>query len=86
MDVARAIKVAFDDIKDSEYKFRDKCIDDVDKYEKVELSLLLCNDKFIQKLNKEWRNEDRATDVLSMSQHVPELNMPTVRHIFDVLR
>nr|CAD1843183.1 unnamed protein product [Ananas comosus var. bracteatus] len=41
MDVARAIKVAFDDIKDSEYKFRDKCIDDVDKYEKVELSLLL---------------------------------------------
>ncbi|OAY84385.1 Endoribonuclease YbeY, partial [Ananas comosus] len=78
MDVARAIKVAFDDIKDSEYKFRDKCIDDVDKYEKVELSLLLCNDKFIRKLNKEWRDEDRATDVLSMSQHVPELNMPTL--------
>ncbi|OAY63226.1 putative protein phosphatase 2C 30, partial [Ananas comosus] len=26
----------------------------------------------------EWRDEDRATDVLSMSQHVPELNMPTL--------
>ncbi|XP_072958883.1 endoribonuclease YBEY, chloroplastic-like isoform X2 [Typha angustifolia] len=76
MDVAKAMKVAFDDLKDSDYKTRDNSIKDDDKFEKVELSLLLCNDDFIRKLNKDWRDEDHPTDVLSMSQHVPELDLP----------
>ncbi|KAK1285107.1 hypothetical protein QJS10_CPB20g00575 [Acorus calamus] len=37
---------------------------------------MLCNDDFIRKLNKDWREEDHATDVLSMSQHIPELDIP----------
>ncbi|KAJ0940163.1 putative sugar-phosphatase [Helianthus annuus] len=76
LNVPMAMKLAFDDLKDSDYKTRDPAIDDVGQYENVELSLLLCNDDFIRQLNKDWRNADYATDVLSMSQHVPELNLP----------
>ncbi|KAG6525219.1 hypothetical protein ZIOFF_015173 [Zingiber officinale] len=50
-------------------------MDDIDKYDKVELSVLLCDDNFIRKINKEWRDVDQATDVLSMSQHIPELDL-----------
>lgn len=77
-----AMKVAFDGLKDSQYKTRDPAIDDVGCFENVELSVLLCNDEFICKLNKDWRGEDHATDVLSMSQHIPELKLPIVRTIY----
>ncbi|XP_076954074.1 endoribonuclease YBEY, chloroplastic-like [Bidens hawaiensis] len=70
------MKLAFDGLKDSDFKTRDPAIDDVGQYESVELSILLCNDNFIRELNKDWRNSDYATDVLSMSQHVPELKLP----------
>lgn len=73
------MKLALDRLKDSEYKTRDSGVNNVDRFENVELSMLLCNDDFICKLNKEWRDEDHATDVLSMSQHIPELKLPTVR-------
>lgn len=73
-----AMKIAFDGLKDSEYKTRDTCIDDVGRFDKVELSVLLCNDDFIRKLNEEWRDEDHATDVLSMSQHIPGIDLPIV--------
>ena len=36
--------------------------------EKVEVSLLLTNDERIHKLNKDYRDMDRPTDVLSFSQ------------------
>ena len=81
LDVPMAMNVAFDNIGASEYKSREASINDVNKYEKIELSVLLCNDDFIQKLNKDWRDEDHATDVLSMSQHIPELDLPMVRNI-----
>lgn len=70
------MKLAFDSLKDSTYKTRDTAIEDVGGFESIELSILFCNDEFIRKLNKEWRDEDHATDVLSMSQHVPELKLP----------
>ncbi|KAJ4708127.1 haloacid dehalogenase-like hydrolase family protein [Melia azedarach] len=70
------MKLAFDGLKDSTYKTRDTAIEDVGGCGSIELSVLLCNDEFIRKLNKEWRDEDHATDVLSMSQHVPELKLP----------
>ncbi|KAJ4957639.1 hypothetical protein NE237_024750 [Protea cynaroides] len=76
LNVPMAMKLAFDGLKDSDYKTRDTTIDDVGGFETVELSVLLCNDELIQKLNKDWRDEDHATDVLSMSQHIPELNLP----------
>lgn len=79
LNVPMAMKIALDGLKDSEYKTRDTSINDVGKYEKIEVSLLLCNDNFISKLNKEWRGEDCATDVLSMPQHIPELDIPIVR-------
>ncbi|CAA7410392.1 unnamed protein product [Spirodela intermedia] len=75
LNVAMAMKVAFG-LLDSDYKTRDTSIDDLGRFEKIEASVLLCNDDFIQKLNKEWRDEDKATDVLSMSQHIPELDLP----------
>ncbi|XP_042488025.1 endoribonuclease YBEY, chloroplastic-like [Macadamia integrifolia] len=76
LNVPMAMKLAFDGLKDSEYKTRDTTIDDVGGFDTVELSVLLCNDEFIQKLNKDWRDEDHATDVLSMSQHIAELELP----------
>ncbi|KAG2691909.1 hypothetical protein I3760_08G028000 [Carya illinoinensis] len=76
LNVPMAMKLAFDGLKDSAYKTRDAAISDVGGFENVELSLLLCNDEFICKLNKEWRDEDHPTDVLSMSQHAPELKLP----------
>ncbi|KAF3333386.1 Endoribonuclease YbeY [Carex littledalei] len=75
-DVPDAMKVAFAGLKERKYKTRDKSIKDVNKYDNVELSLLLCDDAFIRKLNKDWRDEDSVTDVLSMSQHIPGLNIP----------
>ena len=78
------MKSAFDGLKDSEYKTRDTAIEDIGGFGSIELSILLCNDEFIRKLNKEWRDEDHATDVLSMSQHVPELTLPIVRSLLSI--
>ncbi|PIA56221.1 hypothetical protein AQUCO_00700519v1 [Aquilegia coerulea] len=78
LNVPMAMKLAFDGLKDSQYKTRDTSIDDVGGFETVELSVLLCNDDFIRKLNKDWRDEDHATDVLSMSQHIPDLELPVL--------
>ncbi|KAJ3686431.1 hypothetical protein LUZ61_015595 [Rhynchospora tenuis] len=75
-DVPDAMKVAFESLKNKEYQTRDKSIKNVNKFQKIELSLLLCDDAFIRKLNKEWRDEDKVTDVLSMSQHIPGLGIP----------
>jgi len=75
-DVGKVVKVAFDNLEGSEYKTRDPSISNLNKYNTVELSLLLCDDNFIRELNKEWREEDHATDVLSMSQHIPGLDIP----------
>lgn len=76
LNAPMAMKLAFDGLKGSGYKTRDTAISDVGGFDSVELSVLLCNDEFIQKLNKEWRDEDHPTDVLSMSQHVPGLKLP----------
>lgn len=81
LNVPMAMKLALDGLKDAKYKTRETDIEDVGGYETVELSVMLCNDDFICKLNKEWRGEDHATDVLSMSQHVPELKLPVVRFV-----
>ncbi|XP_010546533.1 PREDICTED: uncharacterized protein LOC104818595 [Tarenaya hassleriana] len=78
LNVPTAMKLALDRLKDSEYKTRETAIGDVGGFESVELSVMLCNDEFICKLNKEWRDEDHATDVLSMSQHIPELKLPVL--------
>lgn len=82
LNVPMAMKVAFDGLQDSEHKTRDTAIRDVGGFDAVELSVLLSNDAFISKLNKEWRDEDHATDVLSMSQHIPDLKLPIVRIFF----
>ncbi|XP_058189797.1 endoribonuclease YBEY, chloroplastic isoform X2 [Rhododendron vialii] len=76
LNAPMAMKLALGRLKDLKSKTRDLAIDDVGCFESVELSLVLCNDEFIRQLNKEWRDEDHATDVLSMSQHVPELKIP----------
>ncbi|VAH52637.1 unnamed protein product [Triticum turgidum subsp. durum] len=84
-DAGKAMKLAFHNLGNSEYKTRDPCISNVDEYDSVEVSVLLCDDDFIRKLNKEWRDEDRATDVLSMSQHIPGLQIPVVRRPVELV-
>ena len=41
---------------------------DPDFDEEAELSILLCNDPYIQELNGQWRNKSAPTDVLSFPQ------------------
>ena len=38
----------------------------------AELSVLLCDDRFVRALNLQWRGRDRATDVLSFSMREGE--------------
>ncbi|XP_057832987.2 endoribonuclease YBEY, chloroplastic isoform X2 [Cryptomeria japonica] len=79
LNVPMAMKVAFDGIKDSTAKTRDTAIEDVGSFEKVELSVLLCDNDFIRELNKEWRDMDCTTDVISMSQHIPGCQLPVLK-------
>lgn len=76
LNVPMAMKIALDGLKDSNYNTRDTSISDVGKYDKVEVSVLLCNDNFIQNLSKEWRGEDCTADMLAMSQYIPDLDVP----------
>ncbi|CAJ1972320.1 unnamed protein product [Sphenostylis stenocarpa] len=76
LNAPMVMKLALDGLESPRYKTRDTAISSIGGFDSVELSILLCNDEFIRKLNKEWRDEDHATDVLSMSQHIPELKIP----------
>ncbi|XP_020593935.1 uncharacterized protein LOC110034042 isoform X2 [Phalaenopsis equestris] len=78
LDVPMAMALVFSHLDVENFPTRDVSINNIGKFETVEASLLLCNDDFIQKLNKEWRDEDHATDVLSMSQHIPEIDLPVL--------
>lgn len=37
----------------------------------VELGVVLADDAFVRRLNRDWRGQDRATDVLSFPLHAP---------------
>jgi len=50
-----------------------------------ELSILLTDDKKIRKLNKKYRGQDRATDVLSFPQNEEEENKPNYHLMGDVV-
>lgn len=47
------------------------------KIENWELSILLCSDMFMQQLNRQYRNIDAPTDVLSFEQLDGEESLPT---------
>ncbi|TMW81467.1 hypothetical protein EJD97_009419 [Solanum chilense] len=70
-----AMKFAFHNLKDSDHQMRNRTIKALIALEVLNLSVLLCSEEFIHKLNKDWRDEDRPTDVLSMSQNIPELEL-----------
>lgn len=53
-------------------------LEDLEKSETVELDVMLCNDACIQGLNKQWRDKDAPTDVLSFPQDQPPGETPTV--------
>ena len=53
-------------------------------YETQELSVLLTDDRKIRTLNKQYRGQDRATDVLSFSQNEEE-NKPNSHLMGDVV-
>ena len=50
-----------------------------------ELSVLLTDDKKIRELNKKYRGQDRATDVLSFPQNEEEENEPSYHLMGDVV-
>jgi len=51
----------------------------------VELSLVLCSDAFIRDLNRDYREKDTATDVLSFSQREGEGSDPDDPILGDVI-
>ncbi|MCQ2604660.1 MAG: rRNA maturation RNase YbeY [Spirochaetia bacterium] len=51
--------------------------------DKWELSILFCDDQFIHTLNKNYRNKDEATDVLTFAQMDLETEFPTVSDRFN---
>ena len=53
--------------------------------ENQELSVLLTDDKKIRELNKKYRRQDRATDVLSFPQNEGEENKPNSHLMGDVV-
>ena len=53
--------------------------------ENQELSVLLANDRKIRTLNKQYRGQDRATDVLSFSQNEEEENKSNSHLMGDVV-
>lgn len=50
-----------------------------------ELSVVLCDDAFIQPLNRDWRGKDRPTDVLSFAQREGEEADPDDDVLGDVV-
>ncbi|KAJ3670941.1 hypothetical protein LUZ60_008367 [Juncus effusus] len=78
LNAPKAMQIAFEGLKDSVYETREKSITNVGKYEKVEFSIVLCNDECVKKLHNESRGEDRAADVLPISQQVTDLDIPTL--------
>ena len=56
-------------IKNKKFFFKKVCQSFPKKYKftnkKISLSLLLSNNKYIKKLNKDFRNKNKATDILS---------------------
>jgi len=55
-----------------------------------EISVVLCDDAFIQSLNAQYRGKDKPTDVLSFAQDDPDLlgdiviSLPTAAHQAEV--
>lgn len=52
------------------------------KNEPAELSVVLCSDEEIKKLNTQWRDKDRPTDVLSFPQNDQAVRLYTTRPSF----
>jgi hypothetical protein len=52
LNVPMAMKLAFDSFKSSTFKTRDEAVSDFGGYDSIELSVMLCNDEFIRKLNE----------------------------------
>ncbi|KAL3744440.1 hypothetical protein ACJRO7_013667 [Eucalyptus globulus] len=82
LNVPMAMKLAFDGLNDATYQTRDTAIGDVIGFQSVELSVLLCNDDFIRKLNKVWRDEDHALDALYVTTLV---SVDTLTHLSSAL-
>ncbi len=51
----------------------------------AELSVLICDDAFIQPLNRDYRSQDRPTDVLSFAMREGELADPQDPLLGDVV-
>ena len=69
IDVLSEEKAWSNKLKQKEYFFKQVCSFFPKKYKfpnkKISLTLLLSNNKCIKKLNKEFRNKNKSTDILS---------------------
>lgn len=51
----------------------------------VELSILLCGDREIRTLNRQWRHKDKPTDVLAFAMREAQETQPTGNLLGDVV-
>ncbi len=59
------------------------CAEELEGAADVEVSVLFCDDERIRTLNRDYRNKDAATDVLSFEQ--PEAPVPGPRLLGDIV-
>ncbi|MBN8828776.1 MAG: rRNA maturation RNase YbeY [Sphingobacteriia bacterium] len=64
-DIISGYKKLVDDI----VKLTIKTSNKLKKANIIELSITICDDKYIQELNREYRNKDKPTNVLSFPAH-----------------
>ncbi len=80
----RAIKVHVPDWVEKLETFCIKVLCDLGK-EDWNVSVLLCNDEFIRKLNGEYRGVFEPTDVLSFPQNISSIQVPGHYHAGDIV-
>ena len=69
------IPFSIDEIKEKSPLFRFD-------FKGLELSFVLCSNEEIKKINKEYRNIDKETDVITFALFVDDINAP---HIGDII-
>ncbi|PKA57221.1 hypothetical protein AXF42_Ash002525 [Apostasia shenzhenica] len=76
LNAPMAMKTAFDVVKEFEFKTRDRSLDDISNFERIELSVLLCNDEFITKVNKDWQSIHFPPNVRFIAHDAQEIDKP----------
>ncbi|CAN6183694.1 unnamed protein product [Urochloa humidicola] len=77
-NIPMVMKTALDRLQSDSNETGDNSMADISKYEKVEVSVSLCNDTFFQILSKKLGVDNCNNYLLSVPQYSPDLQVPTL--------